>query len=243
MTMIFNSLNTSSLRKPMRTKFYAALLLISIFGLNGCKKDEVDTNAYTYISVVNASPTVSTYDVFLSGARINSAALPSGGAVPYSQRLAGSYELKFSIAGRAESVLTKTVSLPQDAYQTFFLVGRTAPFDGFMTTEEVSATSTTHAYVRFVNVSPDAPALDLAIKGGAAVVTNRAFKTASAFTPVAAGTYIFDIKETSNGTVRTATESVTIGANLYYTVLVKGLLAPAAGGLELPLSAQVMVNR
>ena len=238
--MMFNS---ALLKKSLLTKIYFGLMLMGLLGLNACKKDVVDTNAYSAIAVVNASPTVSTYDIYLSGTRINSAAIPFGGSVSYSQRIAGNYDLKFTVAGRAESVFTKTIGLPQDLYHTFFLVGRTAALDGFLVTDDQAATSTTHAYVRFVNVSPDAPALDLFISGGASVITNKTYKAASAFTPIVAGTYTFDVKENSTGTVKTSTESVTLGANLYYTVMARGLITPATGGLELPLSAQVLVSR
>lgn len=233
---------TPVFKKIFKAKFYIAFALFCIINISGCKKIEADTNAYSALSVINASPTASTYDIYLSDSKINSVAIPFGGAVPYSQRVAGTYDLKFTIAGRADNIYTKTIGLVASTYQSFFLVGRTASLDGLLTTDDLSATSTTNAFVRFVNVSPDSQAMDLVVKGGSSVITNKAYKTASAFTPIAAGTYVFDVKETSTGTVKTSTESVVLGANVYYTVLVKGLNTPVAGSTELPLGAQVTVN-
>jgi hypothetical protein len=235
-----SNLFTFVLNQSLRAKFYAVVALMGIISLGACKKEETDDTPYTALAIINASPTVSTYDIYLGSTKINSVAIPFGGGMAYSQRVANAYDLKFSIAGRAESAYTKSVSLAKDVYQTFFLVGRTAALDGFLTTDDLSATSTTNAYVRFVNVSPDAPALDLFIQAGNAVVTNTAFKNASGFIPIAAGTYIFDVKQ--SGVVKTSTESVTLGANTYNTILVKGLITPAAGGIELPLGAQVISN-
>ncbi len=233
---------TYVLKKSFRNKFYAMVALIAIVSISACKKEEVDNTAYAAISVVNGSPTVSTYDIYLGATKLNSVAIPSGGSVGYSQRVTASYDLKFTTAGRVESLYTKSIGLTTNAYQTFFLVGGTAALDGFFTIDDLSAVSATHAYVRFVHLSPDAQAMDLFVKGGSSLIANKGFKTASAFTPITAGTYTFEVKETTGGAVKATTESVILGANVYYTVFVKGLVTPAAGGLELPLSAQVIVN-
>jgi hypothetical protein len=238
---MFNPL-TFFFKQSFLAKFYAVMALTAIICLGSCKKEETDDTPYTAISVVNASPTVTTYDIYLGTSKLNGVAIPAGGSVGYSQRVAGAYDLKYTIAGRTETAYTTPVNLATNAYHSFFLVGRTAALDGFLTTDDLSAVSETNAFIRFVNVSPDAPALDLFVKGGNAVVTNKTFKTASAFTQIAAGTYTFDVKVNSSGAVQTSTESVKLAANTYYTVIVKGLNTPAPGGLELPLGANVLVN-
>lgn len=241
--MISNTLTPVSARKSIRKSLYLALVLFFSLGINACKKDTVDTGVYGAIAVVNASPTVATYDFYLSGTKINSVPIPSGGSMAYSQRNAGNHELKFSVAGRTESLLTKNVSVAANAYQTYYLVGKPGALDGFMVTDDRSQVSTTQAFVRFVNASPDALALDLFVKDGASLATNKAFKAYSGFIPVNVGTYTFVLKETANGNVKATTESVILGANGYYTIMANGLVVPAAGGIELPFSAVVMLNK
>lgn len=234
--MIFNS---TIFKKSF---FSSALMLVGLLMLNSCKENEVDNTVYSAISVINASPTSATYDAYLNGNKMNGAALPLGGGLAYVQQPAGSYELKFTVSGRSESLLTKTIALIDNNYHTFFLIGRPNAFDGLLTSDEQIAPSTEASFVRFVNVSPDAPALDAAVKNGETIATNKAYKTYSKYASVAAGTYTFEVKGTTPGTVTATTESITLKANTYYTIIAKGLVAPT-GSLEQAFSASVLKDK
>lgn len=225
----------------MRKIYTSILFFLTIITLFSCKKQEVDNTAYTAISFVNGSPTAATYDVYLGANKVNTAALPSGGSVSYVQQIAGNYDVKFTIAGRGESAYTKSVSLTQNNFQTFFLVGSTNSFDGILTVDDVKATSTTQAFVRFVNLSPDAPALTLGITGGAAVGTSQAFKGVGSFVPVATGAQSFELKDNSS-TVQATLTGVNLVANGYYTVIARGLVTPA-NTTDLPLAAQLIITK
>lgn len=202
---------------------YLALLLIGLTGLSACKKQEDDTNIYSAIAVYNGSPTVATYDVYLNSTKINTAALPLGGSLAYSQPVAGNHTLSFSVAGRVESVYSKEVSLAANTYFSVFLVGKPSSFDTFTVTDDLSASSSTSAFVRFVNVSPDAGSFDLFSKT-TSIATGQTFKTASKFIAVDAGAHVFDVKQ--SGTIKTSSESVNLVAGVKYTVLVRGLATP-----------------
>ena len=221
-------------------RFLALVVCLSI--LSSCKKTETDTTPYTAVAIYNASPTATTYDVYLGSTKLNNAALPLGGGVAYSQQVAGSYDVKFTIAGRGENAYTKTVNLTQNNYHSFYLIGKPNAFDGIFLTDDLSATSTTHAFVRFVNLSPDAPALALAITGGAAVATPQTYKGVSSFVQVAAGTYSFDVKDNLTAAVKTTLTGVNLVANGHYTIFANGLIVPTSA-TEIALGAQIVVNK
>lgn len=225
----------------MRKIYTSILVFVTIITLISCKKDEVDTTAYTAIGVVNGSPTAATYDVYLGATKLNSAALPLGGGVAYTQQIAGNYDVKFTIAGRGESIYSKSVNLTQNNFNTFFLVGSPNSFDGVFTVDDLKATSTTQAFVRFVNLSPDAPALTLGTTGGAAIGTSQAFKGVGNFVPVATGAQSFELKDNSS-VIRATLTGVNLVANGYYTVIARGLVTPV-GSADLPLAAQLIVTK
>ena len=225
----------------MRKIYTSILFFLTIITLISCKKEEVDDTAYTAVAVVNASPTAATYDVYLGATKLNTAALPLGGGIAYVQQIAGNYDLKFTVAGRGESVYTKSVSLAQNSFQTFFLVGSPSSFDGVFAVDNLAATSTTQAFVRFVNLSPDAPALTLGITGGAAVGTSQSFKGVGSFVPVATGAQSFELKDNSS-VVRATLTGVNLVANGYYTVIARGLVTPVSSS-DLPLAAQLIVTK
>ena len=221
---------------------YTMAVSLGVAILSSCKKTESDTTAYTAITVYNASPTAATYDVFLGDKQLNTVALPLGGGIAYSQQLAGSYDLKFTIPGRSESVITKNVSLNQNTFNSFYLIGKPGSFDGIFTTDNVSATSTTQAFVRFINLSSDAPALNLSITGGAIVGTSQSYKGIGSFVQINAGTYSFDVKDNATAAVKTTLLGIALVANGYYTIVARGLLTPVLAS-ELPFGAQVVINR
>jgi len=227
------------LKKPLRFKIYVTFFLVALISFSACKKEETDTNVYSGLSIYNASPTPATYDVFLDDAKINTAALPLGGNMAYFQKVTGSYTVKFTVAGRTESLFSKTIALPASSYSTYFLIGKPTAFEGLLITDDLTGTSTTNGFIRFINVSPDAPALDLVVRNGSVITTNKAYKAASGFTQLAVGTYAFDIKNTTTGAIIASIENVIIGVSGHYNVILKGLVNPTSS--ESGLSAQAIL--
>jgi len=219
-------------------KFYVIALLFSLALISSCEKGAPAEAPMAAVSIFNASPTLSTYDVYVNDTKVNSAALPFGGAVSYNNLNPGTYNIKFTTSGRPESVLTKSTTLIQNTYFSYFLINRSSNLDGLLITDDLSAISTTNTFVRFINLSPDAPALDVVINGGATVTTNKLFKEASTFTSLVAGTFTFDIKDKTSGTVLASLPGSVLAAGSHYTIIARGLITPANSN-EHPFSAQL----
>ncbi|WP_316770445.1 DUF4397 domain-containing protein [Pedobacter frigiditerrae] len=234
MTKIFTSL---TFKNSFLNKFCLAIAFSAVF-LGSCKKETPVETAFTAVSVFNASPTFSTYDVYLNESKANAAALPFGGGLNYTKIAPGSYNIKFTTSGRPESLLTKSITLLQNTYFSYFLINRSSGLDGLLLTDDLSATSTTNAFVRFINLSPDAPALDLVINGGATVTTNKLFKEASTYTSLTAGTFTFDVKDKATGNVIASLPGSVLAAGFHYTIIARGLIAPANSN-EHPITAQL----
>ena len=61
-----------------------------------------------------------------------------------------------------------------------YLINKPARMDVYTIGDDLSAPATDKAYIRFINLSPDAPALDLAKTSATTMlITNKAFKNAS----------------------------------------------------------------
>ncbi|GGI22661.1 hypothetical protein GCM10008119_03760 [Pedobacter mendelii] len=203
------------------------------------KTDETDTTI-SYLRVTNASPTLATYNVYLNGSTINSVALPFAGSLAYTSRTAGTYSLKFTTGSNVENLLTKDVVLNQNTSYSFYLVNKPGQLDGLLIGDDLSIASTDKAYIRFINLSPDAPALDLAkTSATTSYVTSKAFKTASGFVAIDAGTYSLDAKDTSTGLVKTTKTDAVFAAGYHYDVICGGLVTPA-NDTERPISLQVL---
>ncbi|MFI5451613.1 DUF4397 domain-containing protein [Pedobacter sp. UC225_61] len=232
---------TTPLKKLPQLKIYFSLILISLTTLISCKKTTIESSNLVAFSVVNASPTFATYDVYLNDGKLNSVALPFGGSTKYGQYTAGTQNIKFTTSGRSESLLTKSISLTPNIYQTFYLIDRPGSLDGLLVTDDVSANSNDKAFIRFINLSPDAPALDLTVTNGTSLITGKAYKAASPFTTLASGTYSFDLKDGA-GSVKATLPNAVLTAGKYYTIISRGLINPA-NSLEHPLSIQVILHQ
>lgn len=201
---------------------------ICLFALMGaCKKEETDTTI-AYLRVVNASPSSPTYNVYVNDSKINSAALPYIGSTSYASYSAATYSVKFTSASSAVSLLTKSLALNPSTYNSYYLVNKAGALDTFTTGDDLSVPSADKAYVRFINLSPDAPALDLAkASTTTSWFTNKTYKSATGFMAIDGGSYTLNAKETSTGTIKATSTSITFTAGYHYDVICGGLVTPA----------------
>ena len=222
---------------------YALFAIVTATLLAACGKGDNEVPNYGSLSIYNASPTLSTYDVYLNGSKLNAANLPYGGGVKYTQLPQGTYEAKFNVAGETAAVYTKTgISVANNNFSTLYLTGTAGNFDGLLLADDFSNTSVEKAFVRFVNLSPDAPALDLHVKDATSnLISNKKYKEYSGFTEIEAGSKTFEIKENTSGTVKTTLESTNFVKGYFYTIIAGGKIA--AGTNERLFNGQIIQHR
>ena len=236
---IFTKRTAQARAKRALPLIYATLLLCSLL-LNSCTKD-VATTATAYLSMVNASPTLGTYNFYLDGTKLNTAAVPFGGTTAYANYTAGEHTAKFTTESASESLLSKSIGLDADGVYSLFLIERPEKLDALLVRDVMTVASTSQAFIRFINLSPDASALDLSVAGTATpLVSGKSYKTASDFQAIDPNTYSFDIKDSSTGNVKTTLTAVTLTAGKYYTLMSRGVLN--VGETDQPFSAQLITN-
>jgi hypothetical protein len=222
---------------------FNALVLLSLaaLSLNSCSKKEEATPQVSGLSVINASPTLATYNVYLNDAKVNSAALPFSGSLSYFQISPGANTIKFTSGSSTESLLTKVISLEQDKAYSYFLIDRANKLDGLMVTDDLNTTNSEKPLIRFINLVPDATTLSLVQTGGAEVVAAKAYKAFSTFAPVDAKTYSLDLKDPATGAVISTLGNITLNAGNVYTIIAAGVLNPS--DKEQTVMLKVITNR
>lgn len=210
-----------------RSLTYTLSILLFLTTFSSCKKEETDTNL-SYIRIINSAPTLATYYPFINSTSVSSSALPYGGSTAYTTYATGSTTVKFTSENNAESLFTKTINLTPSTYNSFYLINKPGELEALFIADDLSMSSADRAYIRYINLAPDAPALDLAKTGETtALITNKSYKTASGFIAITPGTYTFDAKETSTGTVKAVSSSATFVAGYHYDIICGGLINPA----------------
>lgn len=141
-------------------------------------------------------------------------AAPSGGGGPPVGAVSGSATL---VAGQAYSLVA---------------VGTPGNVQVLTLTDDLSAPPAGMAKVRFVHASPNAPAVDVGVAGGATLFSNIAYKSASSYTTVAAGTVNLQVTPTGTSNV-VLTLPVNLNSGTVYTIYAVGLVngQPSLQGL------------
>lgn len=234
---------STNARSRNLSRVLTCLVVIAAVTLGSCKKsgDSTSDPGTAYFSVINASPSSATYNVYFNTNVINTAALPFGGTTPYAATAGGTYTTKFTTATDATSLFSKDISLSGGSVYSYFLIGRAGQLDGLLTTDVMTTVTADKAAVRFINLSPDAPSMDLAVSGGANVISNQYYKGVSSFVAISPNTYTFDIKDNATGAVKASLTGAVLTGGKYYTILYRGLASPSS--TESGVSAQLIVNQ
>lgn len=188
------------------------------------------------VRVVHASPDAPPVDVFVDGARALTN-LAFGESAGYVTLPSGWHAVAVVPAGAMSdaAVIAADLELAPDRAYTVMAVGGLASIAPLVLVDDRAPALDGEARVRFVHSSPDAPAVDVAVLGGPTLFSNVAFKDASAYLTVPAGTVDLAVRLAGTETTVLTVPAVSLTAGQVYTVAAVGLVGgtPALGALPL----------
>lgn len=218
------------------------LLSISTLFLNSCSKDPVPAPEIAYLSITNTSPTSATFNIYMDQSVINTGgAVAYNGTTGYFQTSPGTHSVKFTTASSTASVITKDIVLEANTINSLFLIDKGTNMDFFKIKDNLGNMASAKAFIRFINLSPDAPALDLAVKAGSVIIENKTYKTNSEFIEVEAKEYILEFRNKATGTTLAELASMELKAGKSYTVISTGLITP--GDSERAFGGKIITNQ
>ncbi len=217
----------------------SALLLASILVLSSCDKD--DDKTYADVMVTHASPDAPGVDLLIDNVKKNSAALTYPNNTGYLETESGTRNIKVNVAGTTTTVINADLTLTKDVNYSIFAIDSVSKISAIVFEDDLSAPAAGKAHVRFLHLSPNAPAVDVAVaSSGAVVFGDVSFKEGTAFTPLDAGTYNLDVRVAGTSTVALVLPAITLQAGKIYTVFAKGFL----GGTGVQaLGAEIITNK
>ena len=175
------------------------------------------------VRVVHASPDAPAVDVWVNGAVAFSNA-PFKGVTNYASLVPASYQVQVTPSGASTPVvIDATLDLAADTDYTVVAIGQLANIEPLVLVDSNSIPAEGKAHVRFVHASPDAPAVDIAVKGGPILFSNVAFKGVGDYLPVDAGAYDLEVRLAGTTTVALEVPGVKLDAQTVYTIFAMGL--------------------
>ncbi len=218
--------------------FAPAILLTAAILLSSCSKDE--DIAQANVLVIHASPDAPGVDLLVDDVKQNTSALTYPQNTGYLKVNAGARNFKVNVAGTTTTVINANVTLEQDKSYSVFAIDSVSKISAIVVADDLSTPASGKAHVRFIHLSPNAPAVDIAVDGGAVVFPNTSFKVGTAFTPLDAGTYDLEVRVAGTQTVALDLDPINLEAGKIYTVFAKGFLT--ADGAQ-ALGAEIIVNK
>jgi hypothetical protein len=211
----------------MRIKSLLAAATVTIL-LGSCMKNEdvKPQQPVAGLSIVQASPTAESLE-FSIDAKPVLTDLTYTKKVDYLNLIPGSRTIAINKKGTPTALFSEQLTFKDYIGYTLFIVDQLDKVKFLFLEDDLATPATGKAKVRFVNLSPDAPALNLAIGGkGTDLATNKLFKEYSTFVEMdPAEKVTFNVNDKTSGDLATSIADVKIAPGGIYTVWVKGLKA------------------
>ena len=207
-------------------KFVVVALAAAIGVLAVFSAASAQTASEARIRVLHASPDAPAVDIFLDGQKaVTNLAFDS--ITDYVKVPAGAHNVKVFPApsdGGGTPVIEADVTLSAGTDYTVAAVGKLSGIAPLVLTDDNKAPTEGQARVRFVHASPDAPAVDIYAEGAGVVVPNAAFKDASGYLDLPAGTYNLQVRAAGTETVALNLPGIKLEKGNVYTAFAVGLL-------------------
>jgi len=218
-------LNPMKLLKLSNTSLIFGLL--AVFTLSSCLKDKTGDNpvpSYAALSVVNASPNLQRFDFVIDNRLVNDDAFDFSERLAYFNIFTGTRSIGIYKDQTKDSLRTGRLVAVSGKIYSLYVVGIAPNHEFLVVQDSLVRPATGKAQIRFMNLSPNAPALKLNYGLDSTLFNNIVYKGRTEFVEVTGGkNYNLSISP-ATGTGNTATQAnVKIESNRIYTVWAKGI--------------------
>ncbi len=228
----------------MFARKYLSLFLMLIFGITvftGCSEDDevmAPAPSISKVLVTHASPDAPGVDLLVDNT-IAATNLTFPNSIGYAELNSGTRNVKVNVTGTSTTALEANLNLAANKNYSVFAVNSVSAIEAIVLEDNLTAPASGKAHVRFIHLSPGAPAVDITLTDGTVVFGDYIFKEASAFTPLNAATYNLQVRLAGTSTVVLELPNIALTAGKIYTVFAKGFVA---GTGTQALGAQIIVN-
>lgn len=216
-----------------------ALLVVMTLGLG------LAQNAM--VRVAHLSPDAPNVDVWINGAKVEALInVPFKAVSKYLSLPAGEITVWVVPTGKTEpKVVDAKLKIEAGKMYTVAATGLLSPAAGqqkfapVVIVDTLPTLASGKTAVRVVHTSPNAPAVDVALKGGAVLIPALAFPKESSYLVLDGGSYNLEVRAAGTTTVALPLDGVKLEAGKIYTVFAVGLL----GDAKSPLGVVVAVDK
>ena len=236
---------SSFFEKTIHTKLTKIIFLLSfLFIASACSDDDDDSVAQptpqnnANVLVIHASPDAPGVDLLVDN-NVAGAGLTFPNNTGYLTVDAGNRNIKVNVSGTSTTVIEADLALATDGNYSVFAIDEVSQITALVIEDDLTPPAAGNAHVRFLHLSPDAPAVDVTLTDGTIVFGNNSFKDYTAFNPLAAGTYDLQVRVAGTTTVVLDLPGIALESGKIYSVFAKGFVS---GTDNQALGAEIIVN-
>jgi len=222
-------------------KKIGALMLMGsmIVLMSGCLKDG-STNqvpvAQTSVSFYDADPDGNTLGIIMNGTQINSVAFQYKTYTGYATIEPGVKTLKFTSVSTTNSLHDTTYTLAAFKAYSVFVSKRpnTATLTSVLTDNSGVISTTGNTLIRFANMSPDSPALDIKIVGQETkpIAVGLRYLQVGNYVEFASSDDTVEIRRSSDGHLVQSIALTSLTGGTFQTIILSGYNVPPPGNLN-----------
>lgn len=229
----------------MKNKLYktAAILIMSSLIFVGCSDDDDNPTkpeaANANVKVVHASPDAPGVDLLVDD-NVAGANLTYPNNTGYLEVEEGTRNIKVNVTGTSTTVIQADLPILGNKNYSVFAVDAVANLTPIVIEDDLTSPAAGSSHVRFIHLSPDAPAVDITLTDGTVVFGNYEFKDYSEFTPLPSASYDLQVRLAGTSTVVLELPGISVMDGNIYTVFAKGFVG---GTGNQALGAEIIVNK
>lgn len=221
--------NVINLFSRYRGIFFSMALLVLLVACNPDDEEFVSEPVeVAYVSIYHAAPNAPAFDISVDGRIINNNPFEYTAYSGYLNFFTGNREITFRSMNADNALIDTTFNFEDGKAYSLFAINRLSNIEALLVADSAAAPAEGKAMVRFINLAPDAPALDLTAES-TPVFTGKQFKDATQFTEIDANTYTFEVKNAGGTEAMLSARDVDILPGRFYTIITRGFVSPPDG--------------
>jgi hypothetical protein len=176
-----------------------------------------------YVRIIHTVPDAPNVDVYADDNLILNN-LGYGDHTDYLSIPAGTYKISLYVTGTKDSpVLSNMLTVNNNTALTVAAVGTLSDIGLLAITDANETRRPGNAMIRFLHLSPNAPAVDITLPDGTVIFSNVSFKQITPYINVDPMNYTLQVRVAGTSNVVLTVPDVNLAANKYYTVYAIGL--------------------
>lgn len=177
---------------------------------------------FSYMRLLHASPNMQPVDVYANSSPI-ALGLAYRGFTEYLQMIPGRYNIQIFRAGTTgPALLNTTIELPVQSINTAVIIGLSPNIAMKTFFETVIQIPPGQLYLRFANLVPNSPDMDLVLSDGTRLFEDVTFGMATNYRPITAGIYAFNLVQSDTDTRLLYVPNISLGEGRFYTIYAVG---------------------